>query len=141
MRRAGLALLLLASSAIHAATFRVDDTATLPAESNTTMQWVSPAPGRGASNDVEGRSLITVRLNTAPWLNRNARIFLVLPQVNIGEVTAEWTTQGRLLAGQVRSWRVRSTAWRGPCALMSPVVSAVMLKFRPNASCSSCATL
>lgn len=113
MRRAGPALFLAASCAVHAATFRVDDTATLPSEANTTMQWVSPAPGRGASNDVEGRSLITVRLNTAPWLNRNGKIFLVLPQVNIGEVTAEWTTQGRLLAGQVRSGS-RTLVFAGP---------------------------
>jgi hypothetical protein len=77
------------------------------------MQWRSPAPGRGASDEVEGSAVVTVRLNTAPWMNRNGKIFLVLPPVPVGEVTAEWTTQGRLLAGQVRSGS-RTLVFAGP---------------------------
>lgn len=113
MRRLCAAIAAAAACASHAATFRVDDAATLPAETSTTMQWKSPAPRRGASHDVEGRSLITVRLNTAPWMNRNGKIFLVLPPVALGEVTADWTTQGRLLAGQVRSGS-RTLVYAGP---------------------------
>lgn len=111
--RIALALACSLACAAHAATFRVDDTATLPSESNTTMQWRSQAPTRGASNDVEGTSLLTVRLNTAPWLNRTGKIFLALPPVPIGEVTAEWTTQGKLLAGQLRSGS-RTLVYAGP---------------------------
>ena len=125
MSRAALAFaLVVAASTAHAATFRVDDTATLPSEANTVMQWKSPAPGRGATNDVEGRSVITVRLNTAPWMNRNGKIFLALPPVNIGEVTADWTTQGRLLAGQVRSGS-RTLVFAGP--IRSSVIEDTIL--------------
>jgi hypothetical protein len=124
VRGRAILLLLAASCAAHAATFRVDDAATLPAETNATMQWKSPAPGRGASNDVEGRGLITVRLNTAPWLNRNAKIFLVLPPVAIGEVTADWTTQGRLLPGQVRSG-YRGLVYAGP--IRTPLIEDTIL--------------
>ena len=113
MKRICIAVVMCLAGGAQAATFRVDDAATLPAETNATMQWKSPAPRRGASHDVEGRSLVTVRLNTAPWLNRNGKIFLALPAVAIGEVTADWTTQGRLLAGQVRSGS-RTLVYAGP---------------------------
>ena len=113
MKAAALCLVFAAASSAHAATFRVDDTASLPSEAQTTMQWRSPAPGQGASDEVEGRSVINVRLNTAPWMNRTGKIFIVLPPVPIGEVTAEWTTQGRLLAGQVRSGS-RTLVFAGP---------------------------
>jgi hypothetical protein len=113
MRRPALAIALVAACGAQAATFRVDDSATLPSEAHTTMQWKSPAPGLGASHDVEGRNVITVRLNTAPWINRNGKIFLALPEVPIGEVVAEWTTQGRLLSGQVRSGQ-RTLVFAGP---------------------------
>ena len=113
MKRVAITLAIALAASAQAATFRVDDTATLPSEANTVMQWRSPAPGRGASNEVEGRSVITVRLNTAPWINRNGKIFLALPPVPVGEVTADWTTQGRLLAGQVRSGS-RTLVFAGP---------------------------
>jgi hypothetical protein len=57
-----------AAACAHAATFRVDDTATLPSEASTTMQWRSPAPGRGASDEVGGSAVGTVRGNTPPGM-------------------------------------------------------------------------
>lgn len=113
MKRRAILLAMVCAATADAATFRVDDSATLPSEAQTTMQWQSPSPGRGASHDVEGRSVITVRLNTAPWLNRNGKIFLALPAQPVGEVNAEWTTQGKLLAGQVRSGS-RTLVYAGP---------------------------
>ena len=124
MKLAALALAISIAPVAHAATFRVDDSASLPSEANATMQWRSPAPGRGASHDVEGSSVLTVRLNTAPWLNRSGKIFLALPNVPIGEVTAEWTTQGRLLAGQVRSGS-RTLVYAGP--IRTPFIEDTIL--------------
>ena len=112
MRLAIAVAAMLACSA-QAATFRVDDTASLPAETTTAMQWRSLAPTRNASHDVEGTSVITVRLNTAPWLNRVGKIYMVLPPQPVGEVTAEWTTQGKLLPGQLRSGN-RTLVFAGP---------------------------
>ena len=104
MRIAPLALALcMAFPAGATTTFRVDDSLTLPNESNQAMKWRSLAPNRTVGNAVEGTSVITIRLNTAPWVNRPGKIYMALPEQPIGQVTAEWTTQGRLLPGQVIS--------------------------------------
>lgn len=97
-----------------AATFRVDDSGSIPGEVQTPMRWRSLAPDRSAgTNDVEGNVLVTVRLNLAPWLNRQGRIFLSLPQQPVGLVNAEWSTQGKLIAGKVTSGS-RTLVYSGP---------------------------
>ena len=78
-----------------AATFRVDDSTSIPSEAATTMHWKSLAPTRTAGNLVDGATIVTVRLNLAPWLDRNGKIYLVLPALPIGQVNAEWATQGK----------------------------------------------
>jgi hypothetical protein len=104
---------------VAAATYRLDDSATLPNESAATMRWKSLAPSRTEGNAVEGAIVVTIRLNTAPWLNRNGRIYLVLPeQQQVGPVTAEWTTQGKLLAGKVLSGN-RTAVYAGPIGTSS----------------------
>jgi hypothetical protein len=108
-----VALLVAAPFAAFAATFRVDDSATLPNEANTAMQWRSLAPNRTVGNAVEGTSVFTVRLNTAPWLNRVGKIYMALPEQPIGTVTAQWSTQGRLLPGELISGR-RTLVYSGP---------------------------
>ena len=101
------------ASSAGAATYRVDDSASLPRESSTSMKWRSFAPTRAAGNLVEGANQVTVRLNLAPWLNRNGRIYMVLPEQPIGQVTAEWSTQGKLLPGQLQSGS-RTLVYSGP---------------------------
>ena len=104
MRIAAIALVLaVALPAGATTTFRVDDSLSLPHESNQAMKWRSLAPTRAAGNAVDGSSVITIRLNTAPWMNRPGKIYMALPEQPIGPVTAEWTTQGRLLPGQLIS--------------------------------------
>ncbi len=106
---------LIATLALQAgaATFRIDDSASLPNESSTPMKWKSLAPGRNAGNLVEGASVITVRLNVAPWANRAGKIYMTLPPVPLGEVTADWTTQGTLLPGHLVSGN-RTLVYSGP---------------------------
>ena len=114
MRIAALALALaMAIPAGATTTFRVDDSLTLPNESNQAMKWRSLAPSRTAGNVVDGTSVITVRLNTAPWMNKMGKIYMALPEQPIGQVTAEWTTQGRLLPGQLVSGN-RTLVYAGP---------------------------
>jgi hypothetical protein len=103
---------LLAASAT-AATFRVDDSASIPNETNVTMRWKSASPNRLTGNTVEGGILITLRLNVAPWLNKTGRIYMALPQQPIGIVNVEWTTQGRLLPGKLISGE-RTLVYAGP---------------------------
>jgi hypothetical protein len=104
---------LFASSPSIAATFRVDDSLTLPSETSTPMKWRSLAPNRVAGDAVDGSSILTIRLNTAPWLNRTGKIYMALPEQPIGQVTAEWTTQGKLLPGQLTSGN-RTLVFAGP---------------------------
>ncbi len=104
---------LFASSSAFAATFRVDDSLTLPSETSTPMKWRSLAPNRAVGHAVEGSSILTIRLNTAPWLNRAGKIYMALPEQPIGQVTAEWTTQGKLLPGQLTSGN-RTLVFAGP---------------------------
>lgn len=115
MRLARLALAgaLMFPACALAATFRVDDSLTLPNETTTAMRWRSLAPNRAIGNAVEGSSVLTIRLNLAPWLHRSGRIFLVLPEQPIGQVIAEWSTQGKLLPGQLVSGN-RTLVYAGP---------------------------
>jgi hypothetical protein len=114
VRIAALALVVaIAFPAAATTTYRVDDSLTLPNESNQAMKWRSLAPSRAAGNFVDGTSVITIRLNTSPWLNRTGKIYMGLPEQPIGPVTAEWTTQGRLLPGQLISGN-RTLVYAGP---------------------------
>ncbi len=66
---------LLPAAAI-AATFRVDDSTSIPNETNVTMRWKSANPNRLTGNAVEAAILITMRLNVAPWLNKTGKIYM-----------------------------------------------------------------
>lgn len=91
------------STTLCAATFRIDDTSTFPNDASIAMKWRSLAPSRDAGHLVEGATIVTVRLNSAPWLNKAAKIYMALPNQSVGQVTAEWSTQGKLLPGQLIS--------------------------------------
>lgn len=97
-----------------AATYVVDDSSTLPYETQVPGRWRnSMGPQRQMSNEIEGSATVNVRLDLAPWQNRNGRIYLALPQQPIGVVDVEWSTQGRLLPGRLRSGE-RTLVYAGP---------------------------
>jgi hypothetical protein len=113
-----------ASGPTEAATFRVDDSATIPQESSATLRWRQLAPSRGGDNSVEGATTVQVRLNLAPWLKRNGRLFLVLPEQSMGQVSVNWTTQGRLLPGNLVSGQ-RALVYAGP--IMTPLLDETLI--------------
>lgn len=119
MKAAPIALATVAWLALaipaSAATFRVDDSATIPQESSATLRWRHFAPAKNGDNTVEGSTKVQVRLNLAPWLKRNGRLYLVLPEQPPGQVTVRWATQGRLLPGQLTSGQ-RALVYAGPIA-------------------------
>lgn len=96
-----------------AATYRVDDSATVPFESATTLRWRHSAPVRSGDNTVEGATTVQVRLSLAPWLKRTGRLYLVLPAQPPAELTARWSTQGRLLPGKLAAGQ-RALVFSGP---------------------------
>lgn len=96
-----------------ATTYRIDDSATIPLESNAVLRWRQFAPARKLDNTMEGSTIVQVRLNLAPWLKRNGRVFLVLPEQPPGRLNVSWTTQGRMLPGQLVSGQ-RVLVYAGP---------------------------
>lgn len=103
----------LFATAVQGATFRVDDSGSLPGDATVNMKWQSMAPTRSASHLVEGSTLVTIRLNVAPWLNKAGKIYMALPVQATGQITAEWATQGVLLPGQLASG-TRTLVYAGP---------------------------
>lgn len=115
MRRLAALLTLALATSAGAATYIVDDSSTIPFETNVTTRWRdnSTTGGHQMSNDIEGAATLTLRLNLQPWLNRNGRIYLALPQQPIGVVNVEWSTQGRMLPGKLQSGE-RTLVYAGP---------------------------
>jgi len=103
----------LAMPTAWAATYRVDDAATIVEDAVVKMRWRNVAPSRRADNTVLGATRVNVRLNIAPWQGRNARIFLVLPVQPPAPLLARWSTQGRLQPGEVASGQ-RTLVYAGP---------------------------
>jgi hypothetical protein len=113
---AALALLLAGTTAAMpaaAATYRVDDSATLPVESTALLRWRQAAPSRDRDDTLEGAAAVAVRLNLAPWLQQGARLYLVLPAQGTAAVRVSWLTQGRLLPGEISPGE-RVLVYQGP---------------------------
>lgn len=119
-----LAAGLLLSLPASAATYRVDDSATIPFESAAALKWRHVAPSRGGDNTLEGSTRVQVRLNVAPWQRRSGRIFLVLPEQPVGQVVVRWTTQGRLLPGRLVSGS-RALVYAGP--VTAPMIDETLV--------------
>lgn len=84
-----------------AETIRVDDSATLPADSTVLLRWRQLVPSAAAQDTLEGSVAVAVRLNLVPVLNRTGRLYLVLPAQGAVPVRVSWATQGRLLPGEI----------------------------------------
>ena len=96
-------------------TNRVDDRASQVLSNNVRMKWDSVAPQRGARPTMTGEVAVLARLDLAPWVGRHGRIYLTLPAQTVGQVTASWTTQGRLMPGMLRAGG-RTLVYAGPIA-------------------------
>ncbi len=114
-----ISLIVIIAPNAYAATYRIDDSATLPGESQVKMHWRSVGSNRRTGSIVDGTALVTIRLKTAPWINRIGQIYMVLPQQPIGQVMVDWTTQGKLLSGSLISGN-RTLVYAGP--IQTPII-------------------
>ena len=97
-----------------ARTVAIDDTGTQALQPTVAMRWKSAAPSRGAGgNLMTGAMVVRLHLNLGPWLHHAGRIYLVLPAQAPGPMKLSWTTQGRLLPGQVIAGN-RTLVYAGP---------------------------
>ena len=98
----------------QARTSLIDDTGTQALQPDVAMRWKNAAPSRGAaSNLMTGVMTVRLHLNLMPWLHHQGRIYLVLPAQAPGPMKLSWTTQGRLLPGEVISGN-RALVHAGP---------------------------
>lgn len=98
----------------QAKTVTLDDSGSQALESSVNLRWKSTRPARsGSGNLMVGSTTIRVRINVVTWLRRSGRIYLALPAQQPGPVTASWVSEGRLLAGEVRSGN-RMLVYAGP---------------------------
>jgi hypothetical protein len=123
-RLAACLLAALALGTAGAATFPVDEIGTFPQGSNAAMKWRQIAPSRGGDNTVEATVAVNVRLNLAPFRNKTGKLYMALPQQPVTPVTVSWTTQGRLLPGQLVSGQ-RGLVYAGPILL--PLLEETLL--------------
>jgi hypothetical protein len=113
-----------------AATYRIDDSSSVPRESTTLLRWRQAAPAREADDTLEGTVGVAVRLNLEPWLNRSGRVFLVFPEQGTPSVRVSWRTQGRLLPGEIAPGQ-RVLVYEGPITV--PVLDETLaLRIQAN---------
>jgi len=111
-------------SAAHAAkTAVVDDSGTLPYNAAVAMRWQQAQPRGPHATQMVGTLQLRVRLNVSPWLKHNGRIYMVLPAQQPGALQAAWTTQGRLLPGQLLPG-TRALVYSGP--ITTPFIEDVV---------------
>lgn len=97
-----------------AKTTTIDDSGTQAVEPTVILRWKTATPSRStAGNLMVGTTTIRVRINVTPWMRRSGRIYLNLPAQQPGPIDATWTTQGRLLPGQLHSGN-RMLVYSGP---------------------------
>jgi len=113
----------LATAAAHAKTTVIDDSGTLPYNAAVAMRWQQEQPRGAARNQLTGTLQLRVRLNVSAWLRRTGRIYMVLPAQQPGAMTAAWTTQGRLLPGQLVPG-TRALVYSGP--ITTPFIEDVV---------------
>lgn len=91
----------------------IDDSGTLPYNAALALRWQQPGPRSPDANRMVGTLTLRVRLNVTPWLRRSGRIYLALPAQERGTLRARWSTQGRLLPGEVAAGG-RTLVYAGP---------------------------
>jgi hypothetical protein len=87
--------------ACQAAPVLIDDSATVVLDTTPAMSWRSVTP-KDRDNAIIGRTRVNVRLATAPWLGKTAKIFMVLPTETSGAVKINWNSHGLLQDGQLQ---------------------------------------
>lgn len=96
-----LTLALLCSVA-SANPHRLDDSGSHTVPPNVQMQW-RPMTSRGVDTGMEAWLRVNLRIDTAAWIGRSGRVYMVLPRDEMSTIEAVWTSQGRLLPGRLVS--------------------------------------
>lgn len=122
--RAGLGVALVLAPGVAAAlSTAIDDSGTVVFSPSVPMRWQALSPRHASGVLMSGSTVVRVRLNVTAWLQHSGRIYLVLPAQQPGSIRASWSSQGRLLPGQVSSGS-RTLVYAGP--ISAPFIEDVL---------------
>lgn len=93
-------LLVGLAPAASAGTYRLDDSLTHTTPANVQMQWRPIEPGLRDSG-MQAWVRVNVRIDTREWVGQRGQVYLVMERDDSSSITAEWTTEGRLLPGRI----------------------------------------
>jgi hypothetical protein len=113
VKTATAAYALCMAGAAPGASVRLDDSGSYAVQPNVQMQWRSALPKSGPRAQTEAQVRVQIRINTRPYMGQQGRIYMVLPLDMGPPITAEWQTQGHLIAGRVLSGG-RTLVYAGP---------------------------
>jgi hypothetical protein len=82
---------------------RLDDSMSHTVPPNVQMQWLPLARGQANAAGMEAWVTVNIRIDTADWIGRSGRVYMVLPRDEVSSIEAVWTTQGRLQPGRLVS--------------------------------------
>lgn len=120
-RIAPVAVALLALAATAEAATKLDDSLSPRQRVETTARWRYDGAGDWNEDQVNALvaqvSAMQFRLRTAPYIGKNAEIYLTIPQHVVGlkvpnAMRVEWTTRGTFAPGAVIPGN-RALVWRG----------------------------
>lgn len=95
-------LSLAAAPEARAMTYPVDDSASQVLASSVGLRWDSAMPANRGPQTMSGSVTVNVRLDVRRWKGQQVRIYQVLPPLPASPVLVSWTSQGRLMPGQMR---------------------------------------
>lgn len=105
------ALVLACGGPARAETVVLDDSRSYTTPPDAQMQWL-PLRGTDRPGGMEAWVRVNILIDTSPWVGRSGRIYMALSRDQASTIEAQWTTDGRLLAGQLRSGE-RTLVWAG----------------------------
>jgi hypothetical protein len=115
--------LMCAPGVAAAVTTAIDDSGTVVLSPSVPMRWQALSPRHTDGVLMTGSTTVRVRLNLTPWLQHSGRIYLVFPAQQPGAIRATWSSQGRLLGGEVTSGS-RTLVYSGP--ISTPLLEDVL---------------
>lgn len=80
----------------------LDDSATVVLDPVPRMNWRNLSP-KNRDNTIVGKTRVNVKLATAAWLGKRAKIYMLMPAETAGAVQLTWRGTGQLLDGQLKS--------------------------------------
>ena len=108
-----LAVSCLAPQMVLAQAARVDDSASQVLGHTLKLRWDDPVPRNDSVRTMSGTITVHVRLDVRPWAGQQVRIYKKLGTSPGARVLVRWTSQGRLMPGQLRQGE-RSLVYAGP---------------------------